>query len=207
VESTLVIDTTCPPSWRANFDTSGAWHLSRLFIGGALAFSPHDTLVDTTGVYHITDSGTTGEGKYFISIPESQRFTIDDTLTLITEVVKSDQFNFDFHFPFDCSGKAYNLIWNMWLENNLERILADSAGHLDDVKMWIGTTSEFEFGNYWQQTLSWIETLRNQYNFDSTQLQVKEYIGYPGNPATNDQYIYDLMRDILIFHSKAFEED
>jgi len=203
VESTLVVDTTYPPSWRANFDSSGAWHLSRLFIGGALAFSPHDTLIDTTGIYQ-----PTSDTSYRMNtIPESQRFTIDDTMTLITEIVKSDQFNFDFHFPFDSSGKAYNLIWNMWLENNLERILADSVGHLDDVKMWIGTTSEFEFGNYRQQTLSWIETLRNQSNFDSTQLQVKEYIGYPGNPATNDQYIYDLMRDILIFHSKAFEED
>lgn len=205
VESTLVVDTTYPPSWRAEFDSSGAWHLSRLFIGGALAFSPHDTIIDTTGIYHITDTGFTEEGEYYISIPDSQRFVIDDTMTLITEIIKPDQFNFDFHLPFDSSGKAYNLIWDMWLANNLESLLSDNPDALDGVKTWFGTTKEWVFGNYYEQTDSWAKTLLAKY--DSTQVQVSEYSGYPGNPATNDQYIYDLMRDILIFHSKAFEED
>ena len=126
-------------------------------------------------------------------------------MTLITEVVKRDQFNFDFHLPFDSSGKAYNLIWDMWLANNLESLLNDNPDALDGVKTWFGTTKEWVFGNYHEQTDSWAKTLLAKY--DSTQVQVREYSGYPGNPATNDQYIYDLMREILIFHSKAFEED
>jgi len=194
------------PEWRTEFDSSGAWHLSRLFIGGALAFSPHDTMVDKTEIYHIID---TLEGRYRITIPDSQRFVIDDTMTLITEVVKSDQFNFDFHLPFDNTGKPYSPIWNMWLENNLEQIMLDNpspGSQFRDVRIWIGSSSEFEFGNYRQQTLSWIDWLRHS-ALDPRQIEVKEYSGYPGNPATNDQYIYDLMRDILIFHSKAFEED
>jgi len=198
VESTLVID--WPPSWRENFDSSSVWNLSRLFIGGALAFSPHDTMIDTTGIVKILGGGTYWE----IDIPDSQRFTIDDTMTLITEIVKENQFDFDFHLPFDSNGQTYDLIWNMWLENNLENILADSVGALDEVKMWIATTPEFSFGNYRQQTLSWIETLRNN-GFDSTQFEVMEYTGYPGNPATNGQYLYDIMREMLIFHSKVFQ--
>ncbi|TET97388.1 MAG: hypothetical protein E3J26_00130, partial [Candidatus Zixiibacteriota bacterium] len=84
VESTLVVDTTYPPSWRAEFDSSGAWHLSRLFIGGALAFSPHDTLVDTSGIHQVTS-----DTSYRMNtIPDSQRYIIDDTMTLITEIVK-----------------------------------------------------------------------------------------------------------------------
>ena len=201
VESTLVADTTYPLSWRAEFDSSGAWHLSRLFIGGALAFSPHDTMIDTSGIHQ-----TTSDSTYRMnSIPDSQRFVIDDTMTLITEIIKSDQFNFDFHLPFDSSGKAYNLIWDMWLANNLESLLDDNPDALDGVKTWFGTTKEWVFGNYYEQTDSWAKTLLAKY--DSTQVQVREYSGYPGNPATNDQYIYDLMREILIFHSKAFEED
>jgi len=188
--------------WRTEFDSSTVWPLSRLFIGGAIAFSPHDTLIDTTGVYIVIDSN---RGKYKIDIPPSQRYTLDDSTTLITDVVNPDQFDFDFHFPFDSTGAAYPLIWNMWLDNNLETILTDSIGALDSVMMWFATTPEFSFGNYREQTLSWIQTLRNN-GFDSTQLQVKEYTGYPGNPATNDQYIYDLMRDMLIFHSKVFEQ-
>lgn len=200
VESTLFVDTTWPPSWRENFDSSSVWNLSRLFIGGALAFSPHDTVIDTAGIVKILGGGTYWE----IDIPDSQRFTIDDSITLITEIVKENQFNFDFHLPFDSNGQTYDLIWNMWLENNLENILADSVGALDDVKMWIATTPEFSFGNYRQQTLSWIETLRNN-GFDSTQFEVMEYTGYPGNPATNGQYLYDIMREMLIFHSKVFQ--
>lgn len=200
VESTLVVDTTYPPSWRTKFDSSSAWPLSKLFIGGALAFTPNDTLVDTTDVYEIRRGGT----GYIIDIPDSQRFVIDDTTTLITDVVKEDQFDFDFHLPFDSTGQTYDLIWNMWLENNLEDIFADSAAVLDDVKMWFGITEEWTFGNYSQQTESWINTLRSRY--DTTQVQVKKYSGYGGFPASNDQYIYDLMREILIFHSQAFEE-
>lgn len=196
----LHVDTTYPPSWRAKFDSSGAWHLSRLFIGAALAFSPHDTLIDTTGVYQPWDT------TYRIRIPDSQRFVIDDSITLITEIVKEDQFNFDFHLPFDSTGTPYPLIWNMWLENNLERILLNKGpGQLRGVKMWFGTTPEFGFGNYRQQTRSWIEWLRGS-AVDPSQIQVKEYSGYPGNPATNDQYMYDVMRDMLIFHSKSFEQ-
>jgi hypothetical protein len=193
------------PEWRTKFDSSGAWHLSRLFIGGALAFSPHDTMVDTTGIHQVTSDST----YRMNSIPDSQRFVIDDTMTLITEIVKTDQFNFDFHLPFDNTGRPYSPIWNMWLENNLERIVLDNpspGSQLRDVRIWIGSSSEFEFGNYRQQTLSWINWLRNS-ALGSHQIEVKEYSGYPGNPATYDQYLYDLMRDILIFHSKAFEGD
>jgi len=193
------------PGWRTKFDSSGAWHLSRLFIGGALAFSPHDTLVDTSGIHQVTSVTS----YRMNTIPDSQRYIIDDTMTLITEIVKPDQFNFDFHLPFDNTGKPYSLIWNMWLENNLEQIMLDDpspGSQFRDVRIWIGSSSEFEFGNYRQQTLSWIDWLRHS-ALDPQQIEVKEYSGYPGNPATNDQYIYDLMRDILIFHSKAFEED
>ncbi len=192
------IDTTWPPSWRNNFDTAGVWHLSRLFIGGALAFSPHDTFIDTTNTFTYYPL----DGTHSINIPDSQRFVLDDTVTLITDVVTLNQFDFDFHLPFDSSGQAYAPIWNMWLANNLETILADSgAAQLDGVKMWFGITSDYSFGNYHDQTLSWIQTLRDN-GFSPT---IYEYQGYPGNPATNDQYLYDIMREMLIFHSKAFE--
>jgi len=195
--------------WRTKFDTSGTWHLSRLFIGGALAFSPHDTAIDTTGIVSIK-TRPTADGSYEeyweIIIPPSQRFTINDSTTLITEIVKPDQYDFDFHFPFDNTGALYPLIWNMWLNNNLEKILLDKgSGALRGVKMWFGTSPEFKFGNYRQQTLSWIDWLRHG-PVDQNQLYVKEYTGYPGNPATNDRYVYDIIRDMLIFHSKCFEE-
>ncbi len=205
VESTLVIN--YPPSWTENFDSAGVWHLSRLFIGGALAFSPHDTLVDTTGVIRIKFQGTDHE-ELQVVIPDSQRFVLSDSTTLITNIIKLNQFNFDFHLPFDSTGNPYWPIWSMWLNNNLEKMILNDpspGSQLRGVKMWFGTSPEFEFANYRQQTLSWIDCLRHS-ALDQSQIQVKEYTGYPGNPATNNQYLYDIMRDMLIFHSKCFEQ-
>jgi hypothetical protein len=189
--------------WRNKFDSAGVWHLSRLFIGGSLAFSPHDTMIDTTGIVEVIP----GPPPYWvITIPQSQRFTLNDSMTLITEIVKPDEFDFDFHLPFDSTGAPYPLIWNMWKKNNLESILLRQGfSALQGLNMWFGTTPEYRFGNYRQQTLSWINWLRSS-PIDQNKIQVKEYSGYAGNPATNNQYIYDLMRDMLIFHSKCFEE-
>ena len=203
IDSTQVFDTAWPPSWRELFDTSFAHPLSWLFIGGALAFSPHDTLIDHTGIY---DTGDGTNFNYSISIPDSQRYQIDDSMTLITEIIPQEQFDFDFHMPFDSNGNTYSLIWNMWLDDNLENLLTNNANSLDSIQMYVVSTPEFAYANYRPQTQSWISTLQGSpYNYTAPQLQVVEYNGYPGNPATNDQYLYDLMRDILIFHSKAFE--
>jgi hypothetical protein len=188
--------------WREKFGNNKDWRLSRLFIGGALAFSPHDTLIDTTGIVELRNDST----EWRIIIPDSQRFVIDDSMTLITEVVKHEFLDFDFHLPFDSNGAPYQLIWDMWLDNNLEALLLQQGfSVLSGVNMWYGTSPEYQFANYRQQTLSWIDWLRSS-PIDQSKIQVKEYTGYAGNPATDDQYVYDILRDMLIFHSRVFEQ-
>ncbi len=174
------------------FDSSGAWHLSRLFIGGAIAFSPHDTAIDDS----IRILGST------ILRFVTNRYQITDTNTLISDVVTEDNFNFDFHLPFDGTGQVYTPIWNLWLKNNLENILADQGpAALNGTDMYIVSTPEANYG-YYEQTQSWIATLTNSpYNYN---VETKEYTGYSGNPATNDQYMYDLLRGILKFHDRKF---
>ncbi len=197
-----LVDTIWPPSWRDEFDTSAAWPLTRLFIGAALAFSPNDTFVDTVGVRQCFGNIC----RFPEQLPDSIRFRLADTLTLITNVVKQDEYDFEFHLPFDSTGEIYQLIWDMWLRNNLENILSDSGeAQLNGVRMWVGTTPQSGFGRYRNQTTSWIETLQN--SSLSGQLEVYEYTGYPGNPAADDRYIYDVLREMLIFHSKAFESE
>lgn len=174
------------------FDSAGAWHLSRLFISGAIAFSPHDTAIEDS----IRILGNT-----ILRIIKT-RYQIADTMTLITDVVTEDNFNFDFHLPFDGSGQAYTPIWNMWLDNNLESILADQGtGALAGVDIFIGSTPEANYG-YYEQTQSWIATLTSGVN--NFNVETMEYKGYDGNPATDDQYVYDLLRDILKFHDRKF---
>ncbi len=182
------------PDWTQNFDSSGAWHLSRLFIGGALAFSPHDTAITfTTTVNPLT-------GKETIKIISREQLA--DSTTLITNIVKGDAFDLDFNMPFDATGHKYWPIWNRWLANNLENILTPAGNQLAGVNMWIATSPQSTFGNFHQQTESFYQTLTSApYNYP---VEEYTYTGYAGEPAVNDQYVYDLLKKMLIFHSESF---
>jgi hypothetical protein len=48
--------------------------------------------------------------------------------------------------------------------------------------------------------MSWVSTLQtNGYS-----PEVYQYDGYDGKPATGNEYVYDLIREMLIFHSQSF---
>ncbi|MBU8933191.1 MAG: hypothetical protein KOO62_04210 [candidate division Zixibacteria bacterium] len=206
-------------SWTDKFDSSAsAYPLGRMFIGGALAFSPNDTLVFPYGergymLIPIPVIDTFYDTTFIIGYPnvidtlyDTLRYQIDDEATLCTEIINIAENDFEFHLPFDVHGEPYDLIWDLWLKNNLETILSDSGdGCLADVDIWIGTTEDpseqdMTFG---YQTHSWINTLQSHGLLDAT--NVYEYSGYSTNPATKDQYVYDLLREMLIFHSRNFE--
>ncbi len=186
--------------FRADFDSSQSYPISRMFIGAALAFSPHDTLLDYT--IEILTHATTDEESLLITIIDSTRgmpgYAIQDTVTLITELVTEEVRNFDFHLPFDHSGEPYQLIWDLWLDDNLENI--GTGNELDGVAMWFATSPETRYG-FHDQTMSWVETLEGR-GYAPT---VKEYTGYGGNPATSHEYIYELLREMLKFHSDNFK--
>ncbi|HEX2896696.1 MAG TPA: hypothetical protein VHP63_01420, partial [candidate division Zixibacteria bacterium] len=115
---------------------------------------------------------------------------------------RSNPYRYDFHLPFTSDGNAYSFIWdNFWMTEDLENLLDTAANKLNGVNLWVATTNEAN-PNYRQQTLSWINTLNNApYNYPVT---VRNYEGVPGNPASGDQYLYDLLREMLIFHSQSF---
>lgn len=170
-------------TWKEDFSDSPDWPTTGLFIGGSLAFSPHDTAVTYTG---------TGTKEI------TSRLSIDDTTTLVTGVVGGGaEYDFHFHVPFDNNGYPYAPIWeNFWLPNNLENLPSAS---LDGVNIWVATSDEASFG-YHEQTMSFISTLQG-WGYPVT---TRHYSGYTGNPATDDQYVYDLLKEMLIFHSQSF---
>jgi len=170
------------------FDTASAWQISRMFIGAALAFSPHDTAITY---------------DYFSMDPILTRETIDDSLTLVDSIIKDDNFNFDFHLPFDSTGAKYDLIWDLWMRNNLEDMHeATGSSPFADLNMWIATSPEAE-NEFHNMTTSWINYLQTEgYTPD-----VYTYSGYGGKPALKNEYIYDLLREMLIFHDNNFNSD
>ena len=178
-----------------DFDSSSAWPISNLFIGAAYAFSPADTVIFD----HNTNSNIGQRPTYKID----SAYGFDSTIsTYINGFIGPRAQKFDYLLPFDSAGDAHTLIWdNYWLTENLEFLISLPGGNLSGVNLWFATTTESRL-NYYQQTQSWISTLTNPpYNYNVTE---KKYQGIPGNPASGDQYVYDLLKEMLIFHSNSF---
>lgn len=184
---------------RVRFDSLGSHPVSRMLIGAAMAFSPHDTALDYSWRPH-TDAS--GHSVVLVTIVDSTRgtpgYAIQDTATFITRLITADVDNFDFHLPFDYTGQPHQPIWDLWLDNNLENIM--NGNELDGVDIWIATSPEVHYG-FHDQTMSWVATLESN-GYSPT---VVEYFGTPENPATAHQYIFELMRDMLKFHSDNFK--
>ncbi|MDF1543920.1 MAG: alpha/beta hydrolase-fold protein [bacterium] len=186
-----------------SFDSSGVWNVSRLFIGGAMAFTPHITDVWWTRI-NIFAPGFPDPIGFQTQIDSV--FINSDTVTLIQNKYQHKNLDIGFHLPFDGNGNAYPPVWNIWLDNNLENIMeyfrsTYGATPLSEADIMVFSSKEARLG-FNEQTQSFVETLKNPpYSFD---VQTKEYMGSDGNPATHDQYLYELMREMLIFHSNNF---
>jgi len=183
------------------FDTSRVWPLSRMFVGGALAFSPHDT--------EMTISVTIASNQRRLYIVGRQQLPYSTTLVSnlllgqdIGGPIASADVQFGFHLPFNQYMAVDVPTWSRWMANNLDSLLIQAGSSaLDDVSMWFGTSAEAEYG-YHDMTLSWINTLRAA-GHDPT---VLEYSGTASHPAAGSTYTYNLIREMLIFHSNAFGE-
>ena len=177
-----------------DFDSSTAWPISNMFIGAAFAFSPDDTV--------LFDHNASFFPPPVWSMDSTYGFVDSLSPTLITGFNAPSGFRFDYLLPFDASGAVYSPVWdNYWLTENLENLIDSSTNKLSDVNLWFATTTESKL-NYYQQTQSWISTLKKSSYANS--VTEKKYLGVPGSPASGDQYVYDLLREMLIFHSNSF---
>ena len=177
-----------------DFDSSTALPISNLFIGAAYAFSPDDTVLFEHNSSFLPPPVWKMDSTY--------GFVDSLSPTLITGFNAPSGFRFDYLLPFDASGAVYSPVWdNYWLTENLKSLIDSSTNKLSYVNLWFATTTESKI-NYYQQTQSWINTLKNPpYVYSVTE---KKYLGVPGSPASGDQYVYDLLREMLIFHSNSF---
>ncbi len=193
------------------FSYAGNWHISRLFIGGSFAFSSHQLSVNYEDSVTFNQlSGTQEKEFYFISdvtldttvFPESTAISYAG-FTNPPNVFKNNiNYIFSYHLPFDNNGNPITPVWDLWLQNNLPVMFVANPNAFDNVNLWMGNSSESTFGNYNEQTDSWISTLKN--SGVPVSIETYELSGYDGHPANKDQYVYDILREMLIFHSKRF---
>ena len=184
-------------NFRGQFDSSATLPVSRMFLGGALAFSPHDTLVRFE--YNVINQFQTAT-----SIDTLTRgkigYIITDSTTLVDSIVTQDARNFDMHLPFSYTDRPYLPIWNtLWLPNNLENMA--SAGELNGTDVWLGTSTDAQYG-FHDMTMSWAATLEGTAGVNLT---VREFDAYEGGgPAVGGRYLNELLGDMLVFHSNSF---
>lgn len=183
------------------FDTSRAWPLSRMFVGGSLAFSPHDM--------EMTIAVSISGNQRRVNIVGRQQWpdssTLVSNLLLGQEIggpIGSADVHYGFHLPFGADGLIDAATWSRWMANNPDSLLANSGGSaLDGVSMWFGTSPQAEYG-YHDMTMSWINTLRATGHNPT----VLEYTGTAAHPAAGSTFTYNLIREMLIFQSHAFGE-
>ncbi|UCC44016.1 MAG: hypothetical protein JSU65_13030 [Candidatus Zixiibacteriota bacterium] len=207
-----VIDTVWAPTDTFNlraFDSGDVFTtlpLSRLFIGGSVAFSPHDTQVDWEWFYWLYSPRT---GIYSRGGPDS---IITDSSTMVDSLVGSSvdfqaltlRTLWAYHLPFDSVGNVSNVIWPLWMRNNLDSLYWQAgANPFRETNIWIANNADTKW-NYGAMTKSWIDFLKGSLGEDG--ITVHEYSGIEGSPVTEDEQLYDLLREMLIFHSNSFEQ-
>ena len=196
---------TDPFDFKANWDSSYTMPTSQMFVGGGFAFSPNDTAITFTREPQ-SDSLTirlTITGKE--SIADSTLVGGGDSTTFIGNIINNTSpptMDFDFHLPFDADGDVYTPIWDLWMQNNLEDIHDAQGGRpLDGVNMWVASNPGAKW-NYYEMTQSWISFLQgNNYSVEEY-----EYGSFGDAPIQDDEYLYDLLRKMLKFHSDNFKD-
>jgi hypothetical protein len=205
-DTTWVNFDTVPFSYHRDFDTSYTIPLSMMLIGGSFAFSPNDTRIDYTR--NSSANPPTSFTQY--QIYDGTAADSLDYTTFIGGIVKKDfnshYIDMDFQLPFDSNGNLYAPIWNnYWMPNNLENLYNAQGGRpLDGVKMFFATNPNARW-NYYQMTQSWISFLKEDYA--DTCFQIYPYSNYASDdPVVSDEYLFDVLRQMLIFHSNNFNK-
>ncbi len=183
-------------------DTSYSFPLQTMVFAAAASFSPHDTDYINPEWYPFDWQHPT----------EPQQWNSDDTLRITDTLTYFEPFGpisaMKYHLPFYYNAGAtgvnanftYQPIWSLWLDNNIESILADHSGALDTTDVLLMTTADARY-NFYQQTLDFSQHLTGL----AVEHDLNTYSGYEGYEATGERFFYDTLRDLLKFHSDRFE--
>ena len=169
--------------------------MQSMLVAASVAFSPHDT-------------GTVGDG-----------FVISDT----TSFFKSSDVKY--HLPFYRNGQQTDTLydtvtvdpldvdttivnnggWMAWQENNIPNILTANPTALDETQVLLAYATDSDEYTFNEQTSDFHDLLVATYGkVEGQDLQTITYDGYGDYVASGDRFIFDLLPEILKFHSDKF---
>lgn len=182
------------PGSFTGFDTSSTNAAMSLIVSAAAAFSPHYTEFTIDSVYDDQFGAQT------FSFTPTDSLTADRSTLLRQHMI---------HVPIDSLGSensdAAKNIWSEWMKQDISSLYnADSAGqaaNFRDMPKLLIKSENAEF-NYTDQMDGFIDFL-NQ--IGDTHHEVIDFEGNQLLNGTADHFLYDLLEDILIFHSEHFQ--
>lgn len=170
-------------------DTSLANPDRSLVVSAAAAFSPHELIIDSTWIKDRSDNTAVLYYHVGDTLETDRRGYLPDHLV---------------HLPFDSTGTLDPTVWGRWLANSFDSLYnnatASQQNHFGDIKKLLissGTSAEYHFG---EQMSAFIATHRSD-----TTYTIETFKGTTQLTGTSDHFLYDLLEDILIFHSKNFQ--
>jgi S-formylglutathione hydrolase FrmB len=103
--------------------------------------------------------------------------------------------------PFDSNRTIQpgSAVWNKWLLFDLKNKLANDPDGYKDLDVYLECGDQNEFG-----LLDGVRTFDQLLSLYGKEHEYKEYSGYPGLPAGQNDFIYDRLEEILKFHSRNF---
>lgn len=178
IDSTYLIDTSL-----ANPDLS-------LLVSASAAFSPHYTASYIDSVY-VREQDSVGTWAY---TPTDS--STDDMRYYLP--------HHQAHYPYDNSKNRVDFIWDFWMQHNIENMynanLDGHAAEFDNMPKLLVKSEAAKF-HYDEQMNAFIQFLvnKNDPNFDTL-----TFLGNDLLIGTADNFLYDILEEIMIFHSKQF---
>jgi hypothetical protein len=185
-----IIENEISPVWP--LDTSVTDPSTSLIVSASSAFSPHVTYLDSIYYFISPITGARTFGYY-----------VGDTLT---DDLKSYLPKHQSHAPVDSTGAINDLIWGLWMDHNIDALYTNDpegfAPQFTNMPKLLISSSEAKF-RYDEQMNAFADFLNSNGMANST--EHKTFYGNNELPATAENYLYDLLEDILIFHSDNFD--
>lgn len=169
-------------------DTSEMNPAMSMVISAAAAFSPRDSVFRVDSVY-FDNFGSLSLG-----------FTVTDTASLDTTTLVTKH---GVHVPFDHAGAINSAVWGRWLNHNVDSMYENAAPlsktNFIGMKKLLITVDDSR-DRFDEQMSGFMQFL----DANGMEYQHKNFNGSNVLSGTADHYMYDILEDILIFHSDNF---
>jgi hypothetical protein len=170
-------------------DTSETNEAMSMIVSAAAAFSPEHTGFRVDSVYY-DNFGSLALG-----------FTVTDTLEVDTTTLVAKH---AVHVPFDHNGVINGTVWGLWMDHNVDRMYENAApltkANFVDMKKLLVTVDDSR-DLFSEQMTGFMQFL----DANGMEYETKHYGGSDVLSGTADHYLYDILEDILIFHSDNFK--